>query len=107
MPAAATDRRPRVIVLAPGWYAGDLMPDTFILTAELRAALRAWNRTWEHVLDPVTEIRWPTRPDGLEWAAEGERLVAELQAQLGPEYRVVRGFDAYDPDSPAYEGVAP
>ena len=93
-----------MLSLTPHWLGGDLLPETFDLSTELRRRLRAWNRTWETVLDPVSEIRWPAREVGIAWAAEGTSLVRELQTQLGPTYRVVSGFDAYDPESPLYEG---
>lgn len=75
------------------------MSQTVPLSAGLRARLRAWNRTWETVLDPVVEIRWPDPRVGREWVAEGEALVLELRRELGPDIRVVGEFAAYSPDA--------
>ncbi len=97
------ENRP-TLELAPEWYAGDLMPESYPVSIELRRRLRDWNRMWETVLDPVFRIRWPDRETGRIWSAEGRALVDELQKELGSAVRVIVGFSAYDPDSPDYEG---
>jgi len=95
--------RARTLRLFPEWGRGDLVSPTVPLSAGLRARLRAWNRIWETVLDPVAEIRWPDPQVGREWVAEGEALVLELRRELGPDIRVVGEFAAYSPDALAEE----
>jgi hypothetical protein len=95
--------RARTLRLFPEWGRGDLVSPTVPLSAGLRARLRAWNHTWETVLDPVSEIRWPDPEVGREWIAEGEALVVELRRELGPDVPVVAEFAVYSPDAPAEE----
>jgi len=94
-----------LFALTPHWYGGELAPDTLDLSPDLRQRLREWNRTWMEDLNPEVEIRWPDLLAGRAWASEGRRLVEDLQSALGSGYRVVSGFEAYDPDSPGYEGI--
>lgn len=101
---SASNDRP-TLRLVPVWFGGDLMPESFPISPDLRRRLRLWNRTWEKDLNPVFEIRWQTIEQGRQWAQEGDLLIADLQSQLDGELVIVRGFDAYDPDSPDYEGV--
>lgn len=75
------------------------MGTSIALSPELRRRLREWNETWQTILDPVTEIRWPDSAIGREWIAEGNALVIALQAEVGPAIRVVGDFVAYDPDA--------
>jgi hypothetical protein len=89
---------PNVVRLWPEWGPRDLIPDFMPISDSLRQRLRSWNRIWQSVLDPVKEIRWPDPEVGRQWIAEGERLVRDLQSELGPELHVVEGFKAYDPD---------
>lgn len=88
----------RIARLVPAWYGGDLFTDEFRLSPKLRARLREWNRVWEVVLDPVTEVRWPDPEVGRAWILEGHRLVDALQTELGTTVQVEAGFAAYDPD---------
>jgi hypothetical protein len=90
--------RMNVLRLWPAWGPRDLIPDFMPISDALRLRLRAWNQIWQSVLDPMTEIRWPDAEVGRQWIAEGESLVRDLQAELGPQLRVVEGFRAYDPD---------
>jgi hypothetical protein len=89
------DRR-KVLQLLPAWGPRQLLANMPI-SDELRLRLRNWNRTWQSVLDPVLEIRWPDAEVGRQWIAEGESLVRDLQVEL-PQFLVVEGFSAYDPD---------
>ncbi|SDZ32559.1 hypothetical protein [Herbiconiux ginsengi] len=89
--------RQNVLLLWPEWGPRDLLGSTPI-SDSLRLRLRNWNHTWQTVLDPVKEIRWPDAEVGRRWIAEGESLVRELQVELGPQVRVVEGFRVYDPD---------
>jgi hypothetical protein len=73
--------------------------DESALSSALTRDLKAWTRTWQVVLDPVFEVRWPDPVIGREWIAEGNRLVARLQAELGPGYLVVPSFERYSPDA--------
>ncbi len=68
------------------------------LSSETRERLRCWNETWENVLNPISEIRWPDARVGREWIQEGYALVAQMQKELGSDYVVVEGFAVYDPD---------
>ncbi|MGD8193179.1 hypothetical protein ACEXQB_001645 [Herbiconiux sp. P18] len=87
-----------VLRLWPEWGPRDLIPDFIPISDPLRLRLRNWNHTWQTVLDPTREIRWPNAEIGRRWIAEGESLVRDLQLELGPQVRVVAGFRAYDPD---------
>ncbi|MFB2597442.1 hypothetical protein ACEXQE_06595 [Herbiconiux sp. P17] len=88
--------RMNVLRLWPAWGPRQLLANMPISDA-LRLRLRNWNRTWQSVLDPVKEIRWPDAEVGRRWIAEGESLVRDLQVEL-PQLRVVEGFRVYDPD---------
>lgn len=88
----------RTLVLFPEWGRGDLVTEAAPLSQDLRRRLREWNRTWETVLDPIADIRWPDPAVGRQWIAEGNALVHDLQSELGPPVRVVGDFAAYDPD---------
>jgi hypothetical protein len=85
-----------VVRLWPEWGPRDLT-GPLPISDELRLRLRNWNHIWQTVLDPVTGIRWSDAEVGRQWIAEGDSLVRDLQAEL-PEFRVVEGFSAYDPD---------
>lgn len=88
--------RMNVVRLWPEWGPRDLT-GPLPISDELRLRLRNWNHTWQTVLDPVKEIRWPDAELGRQWIAEGESLVRDLQVEL-PQFRVVEGFRTYDPD---------
>jgi hypothetical protein len=93
-----SDKDPaNVLRLWPEWGPRDLT-GSLPISDSLRLRLRSWNRTWQSVLDPVLEIRWPDPEVGRQWIAEGENLVRDLQRELGPELHVVQGFRVYDPD---------
>ena len=86
--------------LYPEWGGGMPLPRSDEISSELRSRLISWNHVWQTVLDPVFAIRWLYPDVGRRWIAEGESLVRELQAELGPTVRVVGDFAAYDPDAP-------
>ncbi|MFB2586773.1 hypothetical protein [Herbiconiux liukaitaii] len=86
-----------VLMLVPAWSPRDLL-GSLPVSESLRLRLRDWNRMWQAVLDPVTEIRWPDAEVGRQWIAEGESLGRDLQIELGPQVRVVERFRVYDPD---------
>jgi hypothetical protein len=82
----------------PLWeYAGgDLVdnanPEHLPLTADLKAALRAWAAAYDATLNlecPQDSPGFASPAEEEEFEAEGRRLWRELQAQLGPEYQVV------------------
>ena len=77
------------------------LPPAYAISPELRRRLIAWNRTWQTALDPVSEMRWPDPELGRRWMGEGEQLVRDLQAELGPAVQVIGAFDDYDPDAAA------
>ena len=82
----------------PLWDDGTLPP----LSAALLQDLRAGVRTWQIVLDPVFEVRWPDDETGRAWVEEGFRLVAAVGAELGPGYVMKYDFDVlYGPQPPA------
>ncbi len=87
-----------VVRLWPGWGPRDILGPLPVSDA-LRLRVRTWNRTWQSVLDPVREIRWPDAEVGRQWIAEGHILVRDLPAELGPGLQVVEGFLPYDPDA--------
>ncbi|BDZ40271.1 hypothetical protein [Microbacterium suwonense] len=78
----------------PLWDGGTLPP----LSEALLDDLRSWVRTWQIVLDPVSEVRWPDDEVGRAWIAEGHRLVAAVEAELGAGYVLKHDFDMYGPD---------
>ena len=88
--------RTNVLRLLPAWGPRQLLANIPVSDA-LRLRLRSWNRIWQSVLDPVSDIRWPDAEIGRQWIAEGESLVRDLQVEL-PQFRVVEGFKDYDPD---------
>ena len=67
-------------------------------SAQLEADLREWVRVWQVELDPVSEIKWPSKEMGRAWIAEGYRLVREVQELLGEGYVLKPAFTQYDPD---------
>jgi len=82
----------------PLWDGGTLPP----LSEELLDDLRSWVRTWQIVLDPVFEVRWSDYETGRAWVEEGLRLVAAVEAELGPGYVMKYDFDVvYAPKHPA------
>ena len=65
-------------------------PDDLPLTNELKSALHAWADAYDRTLNQ----EYPPEsgfasPEEEAFEAEGRRLWRELQAQLGPEYKVV------------------
>ncbi|WP_341955946.1 hypothetical protein [Microbacterium sp. LWH13-1.2] len=93
------DERKNTFLLYPEWFGGDRVPESLTIPQELRDRLRAWNRTWETLLDPVAEVRWPDPAIGHRWIAEGEQLVVDLRAELAPGVAVVGDFARYAPPS--------
>jgi hypothetical protein len=90
--------RTRTVLVFPGWGRREVVGPSIEITAGLRQRFREWNITWQQVLDPVTEIRWPDPEIGRRWIAEGNSLVRDLQMEVGPAFRVIGDFAAYDPD---------
>lgn len=93
------DERMRTVLVFPEWGGREVVPRSIDISAELRQRLREWNRTWQVVLDPVIEVRWPDPAIGREWIAEGEALVRDLQREIGPGLHVVGDFAMYSPDA--------
>ena len=87
------------LLVFPEWGGREVVPRSIDISPELRQRLRAWNQTWEVVLDPVIEIKWPDPAVGREWIAEGDALVRDLQREIGSSLRVVGDFAMYDPDA--------
>ncbi len=83
----------------PEWGRREVVGRAVPISPELRYRLRVWNDTWQNVLDPVFEVRWPDPEIGRQWIAEGESLLRDLQEEVGPAFRVVGDFAAYDPDA--------
>ena len=77
----------------------EVVGESIAISPGLRKRFRAWNQTWQVVLDPVSEINWPDPDVGREWIAEGNALVQDLQHEIGTKYRVVGDFAAYNPDA--------
>jgi hypothetical protein len=79
----------------PLWKAGgeigNVDPDDLPLTGDLKAALQAWASAFDKTLNqeypPDSGFANPAEEAAFE--TEGRRLWRELQAQLGPEYKVV------------------
>jgi hypothetical protein len=69
---------------------GAIDPEHLPLTADLKAALRAWanayDKTLNHEYPPDSGFASPADEEAFE--AEGRRLWKRLQAQLGHEYEV-------------------
>ena len=89
----------RMLIVFPEWGGREVVPQSIDISPELRERFRSWNRTWQVVLDPIFEIKWPDPEVGREWIAEGNALVRDLQREIGPSLRVVGDFAAYDPDT--------
>ena len=89
----------RTILVFPEWGRREVVGPAIHISPKLRHRFRAWNDTWQHVLDPVTEMRWHDPEIGRQWIAEGNSLVRDLQAEVGPAFRIVADFAAYDPDA--------
>ena len=87
------------ILVRPGWGRREAIGPGAQISSKLRRRFREWNKTWQHVLDPVLEISWPNPEVGRRGIAEGKSLVIALQDEVGPAFRVVGDFDAYDPDA--------
>jgi hypothetical protein len=94
-----TGAMPRRVLLMCDYYADPLWTesggcmlalDGFPLTDETKSALRAWAETYD-ALDPL-DHEWPSPEYRRDFEAEGRRLWATLQAELGPEYVV--GYDS-------------
>lgn len=83
----------------PEWGRREVVGPAVPILSELRHRLRVWNDTWQHVLDPVFEVRWPDPEIGRQWIAEGESLLRDLQEEVGPAFRVVGDLATYDPDA--------
>ena len=70
---------------------GPINPDDLPLTAELKTALQAWADVYDKTLNegypPDSGFASPAEEEAFE--LEGRRLWKELQAQLGPAYKVV------------------
>jgi hypothetical protein len=73
----------------------NVSPDELPLSSDLREALREWaaayDRTLNHDYPPLSGFASPAEEGAFE--VEGRRLWKELQAQLGPTYRVVYRSD--------------
>ena len=99
MDAGEREERLRTLLVFPEWGGREVVSRSIDISPELRERLHAWNRTWQVVLDPVFEIKWPDPAAGREWIAEGDALVRDLQREVGPSLRVVADFAMYDPDA--------
>ena len=89
----------RTIRVFPEWGNREVVGPAAQISAELRSRFRKWNDTWQHVLDPVFDVRWTDPEVGRQWIAEGNALVCDLQDEVGPSFRVIGDFAAYDPDA--------
>lgn len=87
-----------VVKLWPEWWSGRMLLTGLELSPETRQRLREWNEVWETVLNPISEIRWPDVEVGRAWYQEGLDLVRTVQREVGPRFRIVNGFSAYDPE---------
>ena len=97
--ASEQEERTSTLLVFPEWGGREVVPRSIDISPELRQRFSAWNRTWEIVLDPVFEIKWPDPAVGREWIAEGDALVRDLQREIGPSLRVLGDFAMYDPDA--------
>lgn len=88
-----------IVKLWPEWRYGSMLLSGLDLSPETRNRLREWNEIWEHVLNPISEIRWPDVDVGRKWYREGLDLIRTVQQEVGPRFRIVNGFSAYDPDA--------
>jgi len=91
--------RAHSLLVFPEWGGREVVGESIDISPALRKRFRAWNQTWQVVLDPISEIKWPDPDVGREWIAEGNALVQDLQHEIGTKYRVVGDFAAYDPDA--------
>ena len=57
------------------------------ITPRLRTTLRSWSGEWELILGPAFEVREKDRYR--RWLDAGRRHAIDLQAELGPSYRVI------------------
>jgi hypothetical protein len=76
-----------------GIDAADIGPidlDQLPLTVDLKNALRAWAETYDKTLNQEypPDSGFASPEDEAAFEAEGRRLWKDLQAQLGPEFRV-------------------
>lgn len=90
-----------MLAIAPEWGSWERVAGVLSLSLsdELQKRIRAWNAVWQAVLNPQKEIRWSDPGIGRQWIAEGEALVAAIQAEIGPSVRVIDGFAIYGPDA--------
>ncbi|MBB2975928.1 hypothetical protein FHX49_001495 [Microbacterium endophyticum] len=91
--------RTHSLFIFPEWGDREVVGESIVISPDLRKRFRAWNQTWQVVLDPVLEINWPDPEAGRQWIAEGNALVQDLQHEIGTKYRVVGDFAAYAPDA--------
>jgi hypothetical protein len=91
--------RTHSLFIFPEWGGREVVGKSIDISPGLRKRFRAWNQTWQEVLDPITEIKWQDPEVGRVWIAEGNALVQDLQDEIGTKYRVVGDFAAYDPDA--------
>jgi hypothetical protein len=70
---------------------GPINPDDLPLTRELKSALHAWSASYDRTLNQEypPDSGFANSAEEEAFDAEGRRLWMELQAQLGPEYKVV------------------
>jgi hypothetical protein len=59
----------RTLIVFPEWGGREIVSRSIDISTELRERFRAWNQTWQVVLDPVVEISWPDPEVGREWIA--------------------------------------
>jgi len=66
-------------------------PDDLPVAGDLKAALRIWAASYDRTLNQEypPDSGFTTPEEEAAFEAEGRRLWEELQAQLGPEYKVV------------------
>jgi hypothetical protein len=66
-------------------------PDELPLTADLKAALRAWADTYDSILNQECpqDSGFPSPAEEEAFEMEGRRLWRALQHELGPDYKVV------------------
>lgn len=60
--------------------------DRLPLTAELKAALRAWAARYDDLMR--TDYEWPSDAERIAWTAEGRALLGPASEELGPAYEV-------------------
>jgi hypothetical protein len=80
---------------SPLWESGgepyNVEPDQLPLTAETKAALRAWADAYDRTLnqDYPPDSGFPTPEDEEAFETEGRQLWKKLQSELGAHYKVV------------------